>query len=145
MMAGLALTVIALRVLALRAGVRGCWALSRCLNVEQSGKVAFSAEKRQEIVVFFRRPWLLAVNGVSEGLGWPAGNSFERRCCTVKNRCAYCVFSRRRGITAVGTGDWNVLGARRTVLATKHSLQPGELAGGVAQATIYAVTCSRFR
>jgi lipid-binding SYLF domain-containing protein len=30
-----------------------------------------------------------------------------------------------------------VLGARRAVLASKHSLQPDELAGGVAQATIH--------
>jgi hypothetical protein len=38
---------------------------------------------------------------------------------------------------AADAGDRKVLGARRAVLASKHSLQPGELAGGVAQATIY--------
>jgi hypothetical protein len=30
-----------------------------------------------------------------------------------------------------------MLGVRRAVLASKHSLQPGKLAGGVAQATIH--------
>jgi hypothetical protein len=36
-----------------------------------------------------------------------------------------------------GTGERKVLGARRAVLATKHSLQPGELGGGVSQWTIH--------
>jgi hypothetical protein len=35
---------------------------------------------------------------------------------------------------AAGTGALKMLGARRAVLASKPSLQPGELAGGVAQA-----------
>jgi hypothetical protein len=38
---------------------------------------------------------------------------------------------------AAGTAERKVLGARRAVLASKHSLQPGELAGGVAQATTH--------
>jgi hypothetical protein len=38
---------------------------------------------------------------------------------------------------AAGTGERKVFGARRAVLASKPSLQPGELAGGVAQATIH--------
>jgi hypothetical protein len=36
-----------------------------------------------------------------------------------------------------GTGERKVLKVRRAVLASKHSLQPGKLAGGVAQATIH--------
>jgi hypothetical protein len=36
-----------------------------------------------------------------------------------------------------GTGERKVLGVRRAVLASKPSLQPGKLAGGVAQATTH--------
>jgi hypothetical protein len=38
---------------------------------------------------------------------------------------------------AAATGELKVLVARRAQLASKHSLQPDKLAGGVAQATIH--------
>jgi hypothetical protein len=38
---------------------------------------------------------------------------------------------------AAGTGELQVLRARRAVLASKHALQPDKLAGGVAQATTH--------
>jgi hypothetical protein len=38
---------------------------------------------------------------------------------------------------AAGTGERKMLGVRRAVLASKHSLQPDKLAGGVAQATTH--------
>jgi hypothetical protein len=39
-----------------------------------------------------------------------------------------------------GTGERKVFGARLAALASKPSLQPGKLAGGVAQATTHVQT-----
>jgi hypothetical protein len=67
----------------------------------------------------------------------PAGLSPRTECLVA--RCVPREPGTGRPFEA-GTGERKMLGARRAPLASKPSLQPGKLAGGVAQATIHVQT-----